>query len=122
MRSSRYERKHERPIPQRAFAKRIAWHLGISAIMVVVSLVIGMVGFKATEPTMTWLDAYLDTAMLLGGMGPVGELRSDSAKFFGGTYALYAGLVVILVTAIMLAPVVHRVMHRFHWDTKSEEE
>ena len=93
-----------------------------SLMLIAVSLAIGMVGFKETEPTMTWLDSYLDAAMLLGGMGPVGELHTTAGKFFGGTYALYAGLVVILVTAIMLAPVVHRVMHRFHWETKSEEE
>ena len=119
---SRYEKKSERPIPRPAFAARIAWHLGASLILVGAALAIGMVGFKATEPTMTWLDAYLDTAMLLGGMGPVGELHTSAGKFFGGTYALFAGLVVILVTAIMLAPVVHRVMHRFHWETKSEAE
>ena len=85
-------------------------------------LAIGMVGMKLTEPTLSWLDTYLNTAMLIGGMGQVDPPHTVAGKAFAGTFALYAGLVVILVTAVMIAPVVHRVMHRFHAETKTEKE
>jgi hypothetical protein len=64
---------------------------------------------------MPWLDAFLNSAMLLGGMGPVKTDLSEPGKFFAGVYALYAGLVFIAVMSIILVPVIHRVLHRFHW-------
>lgn len=118
----RYERKHESPIGRAAFARRIAVHIAFCGVLVASALVIGMLGMRATEPTMGWLDAYLNTAMLIGGMGQVDAPKTDAGKFFAGTFALYAGLVVILSTAVIAAPVVHRVMHRFHAETKSERE
>jgi hypothetical protein len=64
-----------------------------------------------------WIDAFLESAMLLGGMGPVGHLgeTTDSAKLFAGCYALYAGLLFIAASGILFAPVVHRIMHHLHW-------
>ena len=118
----RFEKKHQRPIGRAAFARRILVHLGLSGLLVASALAIGMVGMKLTEPTLSWLDSYLNTAMLIGGMGQVDPPHTAAGKFFAGTFALYAGLVVILVTAVMLAPVVHRVMHRFHAETKTEKE
>ena len=97
-------------------------HLGFSGLLIVSALAIGMVGMKLTEPTLSWLDTYLNTAMLIGGMGQVDPPHTSAGKAFAGTFALYAGLVVILVTAVMIAPVVHRVMHRFHAETKTEKE
>ena len=117
-----YERKHQRPISQSAFARRMAIHIASGGVLVGTALVIGMVGMKFTEPTLSWLDSYLNTAMLIGGMGQIDPPHTAAGKAFAGTFALYAGLVVILVTAVMLAPVVHRVMHRFHAETRSEKE
>jgi hypothetical protein len=64
----------------------------------------------------SWIDAFLNTCMLLGGMGPVGDLPNNAAKLFAGFFALYSGLVFLAVTALLLTPVIHRVLHRFHWE------
>lgn len=83
-----------------------------------ISLLAGIVGYMHYEH-MSWLDAFLNSSMLLGGMGPVKtEGLSDPGKFFAGVYALYAGLVFIVVMGIMLAPVIHRTLHLFHWSEK----
>jgi len=94
----------------------MALHAGLSLLVIALSLFAGMLGYRHYEQ-MSWLDAFVNSAMLLGGMGPVKtEGLSDAGKLFGGIYALYAGLVFIAVMGIMLAPVVHRVLHKFHWD------
>lgn len=64
-----------------------------------------------------WVDSFENSAMLLGGMGPVGEVRGDAGKIFSGAFALYAGLVFLLVSALVLTPVLHYVLHRFHWES-----
>lgn len=87
----------------------------MAAILMVGSLVIGMAGYQYFE-ALGWRDAFLNAAMLLGGMGPVETPRTSSGKLFAGLYALYAGLVFLIVAGILFAPVVHRLLHRFHWD------
>lgn len=77
------------------------------------SLGLGIVGYMYTEG-MSWLDAFLNAAMLLGGMGPVDSPKSDSGKFFAGCYALYAGLLFVVCAGLVLTPVLHRVLHYFH--------
>lgn len=93
-------------------------HAGLAMGLVGISLFAGMMGYKHYEQ-MSWLDAFLNSAMLLGGMGPVKTDLSEPGKFFAGVYALYAGLLFIAVMSIILAPVVHRVLHRFHWAEQS---
>ena len=87
------------------------------ALLLTVSLVVGIGGYMTFEG-LSPLDAFLNAAMLLGGMGPVDLPKTTAGKLFAGGFALYAGLVFIAATALLLAPVVHRVMHRFHWDDK----
>jgi len=65
-----------------------------------------------------WPDSYLNAAMILSGMGPIGDLKSTGAKIFAGTYALYSGLALILIAGIILSPVVHRFLHKFHLEDK----
>lgn len=118
--STMYEPRNIRPIPAGSFILRMAGHAGLAVLLIGVSLMIGMAGYMHTEK-MSLLDAFLNAAMLLGGMGPVKtEGLSDSGKLFAGFYALYAGLVFIAVMSIMLSPVVHRIMHRLHWDEERE--
>jgi hypothetical protein len=112
-----YEGRHDRPISRALFLRRMARHGGYAAMLVAVSLVIGVLGYT-TIGHLTLVDALLNSAMLLGGMGPVGPIEGTGAKLFAAGFALYAGLVFLLVASILLAPVFHRVLHFFHW--KSE--
>ena len=85
--------------------------------MLFLSLAIGMVGYVHYE-NLSWLSAFLNAAMLLGGMGPVDPPQTDSGKLFAGFYALYAGLVFIATATLIFTPIVHRLLHKFHWDDK----
>lgn len=93
----------------------MARHLAAAAGLVLISLIVGMIGYSWLED-LSWLDAFLNAAMLLGGMGPVHSPQTPGGKLFAGLYALYCGLVFLVVTGMVLAPVVHRVLHKFHWD------
>lgn len=81
----------------------------------------GMAGYAYFEG-LGWLDAYLNAAMLLGGEGPVEAPRTPGGKVFAGSYALYAGLIFLVVAGLVFAPVVHRLLHRFHWDQRERDE
>lgn len=110
-----YEPRHKPPISAGRFALRILVHAGLALALLGLSLLVGMMGYAYYEH-MSWLDAFLNSAMLLGGMGPVKTAGlSAPGKLFAGAYALYAGLVVIAAMSIILAPIIHRVLHRFHW-------
>ncbi len=110
-----YEHRRMRPLPRRRFARRMAAHFAVATALVALSLVGGMLGYEHYEG-LGWRDAFLNAAMLLGGMGPVNAPRTDAGKLFAGCYALYAGLVFLVVAGLLLAPVVHRLLHRLHWD------
>ena len=117
-----YEPRHLPPISTGRFALRMALHLGAALTLVAISLLCGMFGYVRLEH-MPWLDAFLNAAMLLGGMGPVKtEGLSDPGKLFAGIYALYSGVLFIAVMALMIAPVVHRVLHRFHWPEEPDRD
>ena len=92
----------------------MARHGTAALALSVFSLGLGMAGYAYFE-RLPWLDAFLNTAMLLGGMGPVDMPKTDGGKLFAGLYALYAGLVFLITAGLLLAPVVHRVLHKFHW-------
>ena len=111
-----YERHNVRPLARQHFVRRMARHVAGAAAIVVFSLGLGMWGYSHYEG-LAWRDSFLNAAMLLGGMGPVNDPVTDGGKVFAGLYALYAGLVFIVTAGLLLAPVVHRVLHRFHWET-----
>jgi hypothetical protein len=110
-----YEPRHARPLPPSKFIRRLAAHFAAAAILVLGSLGAGMAGYEYFED-LPWRDAFLNAAMLLGGMGPVNAPQTPDGKLFAGLYALYSGLAFLIVAAILFAPAVHRLMHRFHWD------
>jgi hypothetical protein len=111
-----YEHHGERPLSRPAFARRLARH-GVWALLLVLgSLAVGTIGFHLLSHQ-SWLDAVLNAAMLLGGMGPVGDLGPVPGKIFAAIYALYAGLVFLVVAGILFVPVFHRLLHRFHVET-----
>lgn len=109
-----YESRREPPIPPASFARRLALHLGLALGLVVASLASGMAGYMLLEH-LSWVDAFLNAAMLLGGMGPVNPPQSTAGKLFAGLYAMYAGLVFIVTAALVFTPILHRVIHHFHW-------
>ena len=112
-----YESKTQRPLPRPVFARRLLVHFLIAIGLIVLSLGLGMTGYRYFEH-LSGLDAFLNAAMLLGGMGPVNPPATDAGKLFAGLYALYAGLVFIVTAALLFTPLLHRLMHRFHWDDK----
>lgn len=112
-----YESKAQKPLPAVGFTKRVLGHAAVALGLLVVSLGIGMVGYSHFE-ALSPLDAFLNSAMLLGGMGPINAPVTPGGKLFAGLYALYAGLVFIVSAALIFTPIVHRVLHKFHWDSK----
>ena len=108
-----FERRTEPLLPRRRFARRMASSVSFGLGLVVMSLGIGMVGYHVFEK-LSWLDAFLNAAMLLSGEGPLAQLKTDGGKFFAGCYAIYCGVALISATAIIFAPVIHRALHRFH--------
>ncbi len=112
-----YESRYQKPIPRRHFVRRLFMHALISVALIAASLFLGMVGYHHYEG-LEWRDAFLNAAMLLGGMGPVESPQTAGGKLFAGLYALYAGLVFLVAVGLILAPSLHRMMHLFHWDEK----
>ena len=105
-------------LPRHRFARRLATHSAAALGLLAASLAIGMAGYVAFE-NLSWIDAFLNASMLLGGMGPVDPPKTSAGKLFAGLYALYSGLVFIVTAAVLFAPLLHRVLHRFHVDEKS---
>jgi hypothetical protein len=112
-----YESRKVPPLSRRRFLQRLALHAIVSMLLVAASLLAGILGYMHYE-NLPWRDAFLNAAMLLGGMGPVNAPLSDDGKLFAGIYALYAGLVFLIVVGVMLAPMLHRLLHLFHWEEK----
>ena len=110
-----YESRRDRPIAGRPFARRLVLHAAAAAALMFGSLLLGMAGYAGFEG-LSWRDAFLNTAMLLGGMGPVESPHTNGGKVFAGIFALYAGIVFLVVSGLILAPFLHRLLHRFHWD------
>jgi hypothetical protein len=108
-----FEHKAQPLLSRPQFFQRLVQSGGIALALAVGSLFIGMIGYHLLE-RLSWIDAFLNAAMLLGGMGPVNAPVTEGGKLFAGFYALYCGLVVILVAGVLLAPVAHRFLHRFH--------
>ena len=112
-----YEHRRSQPLPPRLFALRMLRHAALAGLLLALSLWLGMAGYEHYEH-LPWRDAFLNAAMLLGGMGPVNNPVTPAGKLFAGWYALYAGLIFLVSVAIILAPAVHRMLHLFHCDER----
>ena len=115
-----YEHRHQPLLSRGQFLLRLARHAVGAGIVVLPSLAAGMLGYHVFEH-LDWISAFLNSAMLLGGMGPVDAPRTTDGKLFAGLYALYAGLVFIVVGGFLVAPVIHRVLHRLHLEGDDAE-
>jgi hypothetical protein len=94
--------------------------MGLWLALTAVGLLIGIAGYAGFEG-MSLTDAYVNAAMILSGMGPVGELKTTAGKIFAGSYAIFSGLVIVVATGFVLAPIFHRVLHRFHVEAGKDE-
>jgi len=112
-----YERRHDKLAPRSVFIKRLIAALAVALGLILVALMVGIVGYHSIAG-FNWVDSLLEASMILGGMGPIKELPSDGAKVFASIYALFSGIIFIGVMGIILSPVVHRIMHKFHVDEK----
>jgi len=110
-----YEHRTQPLLPARKFLVRLLAHWLAAAGVLLFSLGVGVAGYRATEG-MPWIDALLNASMLLGGMGPVDQLHTEGGKLFASVYALYAGVVFLVVAGIVVVPVAHRILHRLHME------
>jgi hypothetical protein len=110
-----YEHRSQPVIPRRTFLRRILYHALLALAVVSVSLVLGVLGYRFLAG-LSWIDALMNAAMILGGMGPVNEIATISGKLFASFYALYAGVAFLAVAAVLIAPFAHRLLHSLHLD------
>ncbi len=109
----RFDTKSEPIASQSEFLGRVSVNILAALVLLALALGVGMYGYHTTE-RMSWLDAFLNAAMLIGGMGPVSDLHTDGGKLFAGVYAMVCGVVFVLASGVVLAPVIHRVLHSLH--------
>jgi hypothetical protein len=115
-----YEHYRQPLISRTAFFLRVLLHVAIALGIVIVSLAMGIIGYHVFEG-LSWIDATVNAAMILGGMGPVNQLYTNAGKLFAAFYALFSGIVFLVAVAVILAPVVHRLLHRFHIEGDSQD-
>lgn len=115
----RFEHRGQPVISRRKFLARMFIAIGLWMILTIVGLAIGIAGYARFEG-MSFVDAYVNAAMILSGMGPLGELKTAAGKVFAGSYAIFSGLVIVIATGFVLAPIFHRVLHRFHVESKGD--
>ena len=108
-----YERRHHAVLPWPAFRRRLGVNVALGCGAIFLSLAVGMAGYSWFEG-FGFLQSFLNTSMILSGMGPVDELTSDGGKLFAGFYALYSGIAVLAVAGLVFAPLIHRLLHHFH--------
>jgi hypothetical protein len=113
-----FEHRGDPLLPRTLFIWRVFKFATISVGLAAISLLVGILGYRVFEG-MAWIDAFVNAAMILGGMGPLGELHTYTGKLFAGIYALYCGLIVIISMGILIAPIFHRFMHIFHLESRS---
>lgn len=112
-----YEHRSQPLLPRKVFALRFAIHCLLAGGVIAASLAMGVFGYHFLEG-LPWIDSLLNASMILGGMGPVDPLKFTAGKLFASFYALYSGIVFLVVAGILMAPVVHRFLHKLHLDEK----
>ena len=108
-----YEHRSQPLLPRPLFVRRVLGHALMALVVIAGSLVIGILGYRFAEG-LSWLDSLLNASMILGGMGPADALHTTAGKLFASFYALFAGLVFVVVIGILVAPAFHRFLHRLH--------
>src|SRR5439155_26811605 len=117
----KYERRVDDLAPRSVFIQRIIGSLAIALGVIAIGLSLGISGYHFIAG-FDWIDSLLEASMILGGMGPIKELPNDTAKIFAALYALFSGLIFIALMGIILSPVAHRIMHKFHVDDEDVDK
>ena len=115
-----FEHRQAPLLPRRDYYHRLARHGLIALGLLAAGLIVGMCGYHLTEGQ-PWIDAFANAAMILSGMGPLSQLHGDAAKLFAGCYAIYCGIALIATTGVILAPVIHRALHKFHLEDSDQK-
>jgi hypothetical protein len=115
-----FEHRCQKPIPLKTFLVRQAQYLLSAFLLLAIGLGIGVIGYHEFE-SMSWLDSFLNAAMILGGMGPVDVLHTQAGKLFAGLYALFSGLMFLVAAGLFFSPMVHRLLHKFHFDAEQDK-
>ncbi len=110
-----FTHKQKKLAPVSVFIKRLGFSIIISSLFILVTLAMGIAGYHWIAG-FGWVDSLLNASMILGGMGPVGELQTTGAKIFASVYALLSGLVFVGVMGVIISPILHRMLHRIHID------
>src|SRR5262245_51762330 len=116
-----FEHKQQPLLSRYQFALRLARCFGLTLGIVALSLLLGTSGYHYLGG-LSWIDALLNSAMILTGMGPVDRMETDTGKLFATFYALYSGIAFLTMMAVLLAPVVHRLMHKLHADVDEDDQ
>ena len=116
-----FEHKSKPLLPRKAFCARFAWSVAATAGIVVFSLFMGSAGYHYLGD-LPWIDALLNASMILAGMGPVDPIHSSAAKLFASFYALYSGIAFLTMVALLMAPLLHRFLHKFHLEVGEESD
>ena len=106
--------------PRSVYVRRMAYHFAGASMLILGSLALGVVGYHTLE-RLPWIDALLNASMIMGGMGPVDPVKSYAGKLFASAYALYCGLLLLVSAGIILAPVLHRFLHKFHLELAEDD-
>lgn len=114
-----FEKRHEPLASTSKFLVRLARNIILGLLLIAIAEYIGMTGYHYFE-NMSWIDAFVNAAMILSGMGPLSPLATNAGKIFAGFYALFSGLAFIFVIGIILAPILHRFFHKFHLDSNQK--
>jgi hypothetical protein len=112
----------KKPLPPRSYLYRVLFiNFLITLTIVAASLLIGIAGYHAYAG-LNFVDSLLNASMILTGMGPVNAMQTDNAKLFASFYALFSGIAFLTVMSIMIAPLLHRFMHKFHIELEEDED
>lgn len=114
-----FERKHERLAPVSVFVRRMVASIAVAGLLIAAALFIGVAGYHLIAG-LGWVDSLLEASMILGGMGPVSPLPTTASKVFASGYAIFSGLMFIALMGIVLGPIIHRFLHKFHIDEKDQ--
>jgi hypothetical protein len=115
-----FERRGQPLLDRRAFARRLLQHMLLAAGVLLVALGIGILGYHLTAG-LSWVDAVENAAMILGGMGPVDPISTTGGKLFAAAYALFSGVIFLVAAGVLVAPLLHRLLHHFHLEIDEDQ-